>query len=113
MKNIASLKQQYIDYYAEVPVQRYAAMYIGRDEDTIIRWKKTDTNFADALQRAKAEWIRRKVMKVEAKFALEKLEKQIFGSQIAIENATSTLQNSKDSELAEKFTQFLKQETLQ
>lgn len=72
------LKQKYISYYKDLPVQKYAAMYIGKDEDTIIRWKKQDEDFADAVHGARAEWVRRKASKARVEFALERLEKEIF-----------------------------------
>lgn len=75
------LKEKYVSYFSDVPVQKYAAMFIGRDEDTIIRWKKEDAEFADSIQRAKAEWVRKKVLASKAEFALERLEKDVFGKQ--------------------------------
>jgi len=78
MKKVSELKAEYIKYFADCPVQKYAAMYINRDEDTIIRWRKNDPHFADCVQRAKAEWIRKKLIATKAEFALERLEKEIF-----------------------------------
>jgi hypothetical protein len=81
-KRIKQLKQEYIEYFEDVPVQKYAAMAIGRDEDTIIRWKKEDEDFADAVQRAKAEWVRKKVLATKAEFALERLEREVFSQNL-------------------------------
>lgn len=83
--NITKLKEMYVDYYADVPVQKYAAMSIGRDEDTIIRWKKEDGVFADSVEKAKAEWIRRRLLTTKAEFALERLEKSVFSEKSTIE----------------------------
>lgn len=77
-KTIKQLKEEYIQYYTDVPIQKYAAMAVNRDEDTIIRWRKDDTKFADAVQRARAEWIRKRMLGTKAEFALERLEKEIF-----------------------------------
>lgn len=79
------LKQEYVAYFADVPVQRYAAMYIGRDEDTVIRWRKEDPVFAEAIQRAKAVWIRKKLIATKAEFALERLEKSVFSEKVMTE----------------------------
>lgn len=86
----AELKQKYLSYYKDLPVQKYAAMYIGRDEDTIIVWKKQDSDFSDAVQGARAEWVRRKASKARVEFALERLEKEIFAErkEIKIEEDT-------------------------
>lgn len=77
-KTIQELKDEYVDYYRDVPIQKYAAMFIGRDEDTVIRWRKEDGDFADAVQRARAEWVRKRVIGAKAEFALERLEKELF-----------------------------------
>ncbi len=78
-KTNAELKEEYVKYFTDVPVQKYAAMYIGRDEDTIIRWRKDDKDFADAVQRAKSEWVRKKMLATKSEFALERLEREVFG----------------------------------
>jgi hypothetical protein len=78
------LKQEYVKYFEDVPVQKYAAMAIARDEDTIIRWRKEDTTFADAVQRAKASWIRKKVIASKAEFALERLENEVFSPKLTV-----------------------------
>ncbi|MCX6727562.1 MAG: hypothetical protein NTX11_01990 [Candidatus Saccharibacteria bacterium] len=86
---ITRLKEEYVAYYSDVPVQKYAAMSIARDEDTIIRWRREDSEFADAVQRAKAGWIRKKVLATKAEFALERLEKEVFSP-----HSTTSLQPS-------------------
>lgn len=78
-KTIAKLKEEYVSFYADAPVQKYAAMYIGKDEDTIIRWRKADRAFADAIQRARAEFVRKMILRSKAEFALERLEREVFG----------------------------------
>jgi hypothetical protein len=84
-KTIIDLKSEYIKYYIDLPVQRYAAMAIARDEDTIIRWRREDQEFADAVQRAKAEWVRKKVIATKAEFALERIEKEVFSPSATVE----------------------------
>jgi hypothetical protein len=76
--DIERLKAEYIEYFKDVPVQRYAAMAIGRNEDTILVWKRNDAAFSEAVEKARAEWVRKKAMEVKAEFALERLEKDIW-----------------------------------
>lgn len=83
--SIHLLKSQYLAYFEDVPIQKYAAMAIARDEDTIIRWRKDDPAFADAVQMAKANWIRKRVIATKAEFALERLEASVFGAHITME----------------------------
>lgn len=89
------LKQEYVKYFEDVPVQKYAAMAIGRDEDTIIRWRKDDPDFAEAVLKAKAEFIRKKVLATKAEFALERLEREVFSPQLTITHQAE-LQDTRD-----------------
>jgi hypothetical protein len=75
---IKKLKAEYITFYEDCPIQKYAAEFIGKDEDSLIRWRKQDKKFADAVRRAKAEWVRKKLIASKAEFALERLEKEVF-----------------------------------
>lgn len=100
-ENIIKLKREYVRYFLDVPIQKYAAMAIARDEDTIIRWRKDDPKFADAVQRAKANWIRKKVIATKAEFALERLESEIFSPKVNISH------NVEHQETREKIRQFL------
>ena len=71
-------KEKFVSYFKEVPVQKYAAMYIGVTEQTIINWLKDDDEFFNRTQEARADWVKRKANKVRAEFALERLEKEIW-----------------------------------
>lgn len=93
--SISEMKREYIQYFEDVPVQKYAAMAIGRDEDTIIRWRNEDPSFADAVQRAKAGWIRKRVLATKAEFALERLEREVFSPSLA-PAPDPTLQSTRD-----------------
>jgi hypothetical protein len=112
MKN-SDLKQQYLDYFEDTPVQKYAAMFIGKDEDTIIRWKKQDKQFADAVQRRKAIWIRKRVINTKAEYALEKLEAEIFAQKNTIEQKTPQMQyrfgiqDERGKYLSQKYMEFM------
>lgn len=75
---IARLKDEFIKYFEDVPVQKYAGMFIGRSESQIIRWMKEDVVFANRVEEARAKWVRKKATRVKAEFALERLEKDIW-----------------------------------
>jgi|SRR6266567_4406574 len=106
------LKQQYINYYRDVPIQKYAAQAVCRDEDTIIRWRKTDKDFADAVYQAHAEWVRKRVIATKAEFALERLEREIFGRKTTLSIETSQKEIHPDPVIATLFKDFLKERTL-
>lgn len=116
-RSISQLKTDYVKYYGDVPVQKYAAMFIGRDEDSIIRWRKEDPKFADAVQRAKAEWVRKKVIVTKAEFALERLEKEIFSPAAIVEVPHPTYLEPVDpnapehKSLVDEFTEFMMEKT--
>ena len=75
---IAQLKEDYLKYFSDCPVQRYAAQYIGRNEQTIIEWKNNDESFANAVQKAEADYLRKRLLKTQASFQLERLFKDLF-----------------------------------
>lgn len=75
---IAGKKEKAIAYYAEVPVYRYTAMAIGVDEDTLLLWRKKDSEFSEALDLARANWVKKQLPKAQVNFALERLEREIF-----------------------------------
>lgn len=109
-KDIAKLKTEYLHYYRDVPVQRYAAAAIGRDEDTILRWRKDDAEFAESVEGALANWVKEKVMATKPEFALERLQNSVFGSRaaLAIEHKVDIVP---DNELKNAFAEFLKEKT--
>ena len=67
------------EYYAEVPVFKYAAMAGGIDEDTLLLWRKADSDFSDRLNLARVNWVKKNVPKAKIEFTLERLEREIFG----------------------------------
>ena len=75
---IDRLKEEYVWYFKQLPVQRLAAKFIGRNEDTIIRWKKADPAFAEQVSMAESEWARTKAAKVRPEFLLERIMKETF-----------------------------------
>ncbi len=77
-EKIADKKEKAIAYYSEVPVYRYTAMFVGIDEDTLLLWRKKDSEFSEALDRARANWVKKQLPKAQVNFALERLEREIF-----------------------------------
>jgi hypothetical protein len=97
-----------------VPIQKYAAQFIMRDEDTIIRWKAADKDFADRVKRAEAEYIRKKLLETKAEFALERLFKQAFTYAQAVEikqaEPVPIAGTGTTTQLRERFIQMVKAE---
>jgi hypothetical protein len=58
-EEIAQLKEDYLRFFAEFPVQKAAADFIGRTPATIQDWQNADPKFLAAVQRAKAEWAKK------------------------------------------------------
>ena len=74
----AEKKADFIKYFEDVPVQKYAAMYIGVTEATVINWMKEDEDFSSAVHQARAKWVKKRTLDVKAEFALERLESSVF-----------------------------------
>lgn len=80
------LKEKFLEYFSSVPIQKYAGAYIGRGEDTIKRWKDEDQDFADQIERAKAEFLKSKLGRVKSnEWIIERLFKDHFAQKQEIE----------------------------
>ena len=69
----AERKRLIIEYFKDVPIQRRAAQYVGITEDTFTDWKRSDSDFSDALHRAESECLRRIVKGLKKEFQGERL----------------------------------------
>ena len=88
LAEIARLKDEYITYYEKLPVYRLAAFSIGRDEDTVLAWRKEDADFAERIRRAKASWALKKASstRVRDEFLLERLLKEDFAAKVELDS---------------------------
>lgn len=91
-ENIARMKEDVVAYYSKLPILKYAAMSVARDEDTVIRWRNDDAEFADRLQKAKASFLLSKVNKVRAEFYLERQFREEFGNSLDITSGGDKVQ---------------------
>lgn len=74
------LKEKYLKYYGELPNQGLAADSIGRDEDTIILWRKEDSDFSDLCLKAKSDWALSKSKRIRnEEWLLERVMNDHFG----------------------------------
>lgn len=84
------LKAAFLEYYAKLPIQKLAAEFIGKDEDTIIRWKNKDRKFADRLASAKSAWALENASMVKSKeWLLERIMKEHFSEKKEVEIGAS------------------------
>lgn len=58
-EEIVALKETYLQFFREFPVQKAAADFIGRDVTTVQGWARDDAEFQVQVSRAKAEWARK------------------------------------------------------
>lgn len=83
---IAALKIKFLEYYRTVPVQKLAANFISRSEDTITDWKKADTHFSDQIEVMGSEWAKEKVSEVKSpEWLLERLMNDHFRNKSKVE----------------------------
>jgi hypothetical protein len=86
--NRLPLKEKFLVYFKDVPMQRFASMYIGRDEDTISRWKNEDTDFAERIANLKAEYVQNNLKDVKnIEWRLERMFKQEFAQRTEVTGA--------------------------
>lgn len=86
-QDISKLKQDYVAFYEAVPIQRFAAQSIGRDEDTIIRWRKEDKVFAEEVQKAESASVQSRLKRVRPEWYLERVFKKDFSEHKEIEHS--------------------------
>lgn len=85
-KSHLKLKRKFLEYYAKLPIQRLAAESIGRNEDSIILWKKKDSGFSDLMNKTKAEWALSKSNQVKSvEWLLERVMKDHFAERKEVE----------------------------
>lgn len=78
-ERIAELKKKFLSYYSKLPKINLAAAKIGRSEDTISLWRKSDSEFSGLIDEAKADWAMSKVGKIrDDKFLLERILRDDF-----------------------------------
>lgn len=84
----AEKKKKFLEYFADVPVQKIAASYINVSEETIINWKKDDLDFSNQIEFLGGEWIRKNVKEVKSReWLLERLFRQHFSERKEITGA--------------------------
>lgn len=75
----AELKAKFLEYFAQLPIQKLGAEYIGVNQDTITDWKRADKKFSDQVDKAKSEWAIRTSKQVRSKeWLLERVMKDHF-----------------------------------
>ncbi len=73
------LKEKFLEYFRALPVQKLAAEFIGKSEDTITNWKHEDVEFSDQVAKAKSQWALDNSKKVRSKeWLLERIMKDHF-----------------------------------
>jgi len=98
------LKRKFLEYYAKLPVQKLAAEFIGKSEDTITDWKKADKKFSDQVTSAKSAWALDNVTKVKSKeWLLERIMKDHFAEKKEVEHST----DNRLSEFLDKTSKML------
>jgi|GEM_PF-1401884 len=85
-QRLTKLQQKFLEYFRDVPIQKYAAAHVGRREDTIIDWKSKNSNFSDQIEEAKANFVKNKLGGVKSnEWILERLFKDHFAEKTEVE----------------------------
>ena len=72
-------KKRFLEYFVQLPSQKLAGASIGVSEDTIVRWKAADEDFAYQIEQCKAQWALKNVKSVKSKeWLLERLMRTTF-----------------------------------
>lgn len=79
LKGIAIAAAEAVYHY------RLIARAVGRDEDTLINWRKEDADFSEKLEEGRFRFINKQIKKSRPEFLLERLEPEIFKEQKKVE----------------------------
>ena len=60
-----------------MPIKKYAAYSIGRDEDTILLWQKDDSDFSDRIKKLKSAYLLAKSRQLPATFIIPLLFREL------------------------------------
>lgn len=71
-------KDDFVIYFEEVPVIKYASYYVEITEQTAHNWLKEDQDFFNRVNQAKSKWAKKRALKTKAEFQLERLDKEIW-----------------------------------
>lgn len=71
------LKEKFLEYYKDIPIQKYAGYSIGKSEDTVKRWIDEDADFADRVNKAKAEYLLQKARRLPPTFIIPLLFREL------------------------------------
>jgi len=82
------LKGQFLEYFRECPIKKYAAASIGRSEDTIANWEKEDADFSVCIDRVRADFLKKNLKLVRSKeWILERMFKDYFSQRTDVTGA--------------------------
>ncbi len=72
LKGIAIAAAESVYHY------RLIARSINRDEDTLIKWRNADSEFADAIEQGRFRFLQKNIKAAKPEFLLERLESDMF-----------------------------------
>lgn len=73
-------KEKVIEYLTKSPFYKHAAWCIGKDEDTLLNWRKEDPDFSDRCSSARSECLAKYVNRASPDFILTHADQQTFNS---------------------------------
>lgn len=91
-EGIATLKQLYIEYYRDVPVKRFAAQFIGKDEETVRAWTENDPEFKAQVSEAESQNVKKIIPKTKPEWRLERTFPDVFGEKKQDQNINILVQ---------------------
>lgn len=96
---IAKLKDTYLQFFCEFPVQKAAADFIGRDVTTVQGWARDDADFQAQVSRAKAEWAKKASRRVRPDNLLANLYDETKPPKQEIDTKVTTIEGQSAEDL--------------
>jgi len=98
-EEIADLKEIYLTFFRELPVQKAAADFIGRSPATIQDWQNADPDFYAEVTRAKAEWAKKNYRRVRPDNLLAHLYDELKPPKQEVESRLTVIEEQSAEDL--------------
>lgn len=76
LKEMALLNAEFLYHYNLI------ARSVGRDDNTLLLWRKQDPEFDSKLSEGRMRFIKKQMGKAKPEFLLERLERELFGQKV-------------------------------
>lgn len=98
-EEIAEKKSAFLAYFRAWPVKKAAAEAVNRSSDTIDIWLKDDPEFSEAFLSARAEWAKKKSIRLDPSNLLTNMYEELKPPKQEIDTKVTTIEGQSAEDL--------------